>query len=490
MGRLVSRRPAWQLAVGGWCLAVLLACLGDNALGGRAQGERQADRAYASGGSRLCLPLTLRGRGVATQVPAPTSPPGSRTPSATPSPQVTSEPASPTAAQSATPRPTPTYICPPLVDRLRLRSIDVHPLEVKTGSVRSRTTSPIFVAPDSGVEGAHVAWADTDGSVHVTALDYYDLPTGREAMVDGDEVRGLVVHDDGVALLVVRGDSLFLVRLDEAGAVEFEERLVGGTPQTTVGSKWVDNWGHEARLVWDGERYSAYSGHTQYFGARGKHQGDLLWHFDAQGRRIDEREGWDWGCSHSLDLRLAHNGVRLGAVCLSDSFPTKGIHFHHREKQIRSEPSGDGAGYSAANLGGWVPVAGGFHLTFSSPEGRRSSDVGLVHVSNDANVAAVHWLTDTPDVEESAPHLARYGRAFVAAWTAGDEHRVAVVGADLEIADGPVAIAPTIAPRDDFVTLPNGDVLWAYSAGDRGTLHIARLEACADERVLARRDAP
>lgn len=421
-------------------------------------------RPDADGDARVYLPLAARDQDVLDRPVVPTAT-ATRTPTVAPTPA---------------PSPTPTvFTCPALETRLQIREIDVYPLEVKVKRGRYEGTSPIFIAPDAVGDGSHVAWSDTDGGIHVTALDYYDLPAGARFDLEGDEVRGLVVHEDGVALLVVRGDSLFLVRLDADGQVRFETRLVGGGAQDVAGNKWVDNWGHEARLVWADGRYAVYSGHTQQFGSRGKHQGDLLWHFDADGKQLDGRDGWDWGCSHSLDLRLAHNGERLGAVCLSDAYPTKGFHFHHREKEIRREPSGDGAGYSAANLGGWVPLADGFLMSFTSPEGRASADVGLIRVGNDASIGPVTWVTDSATVEESAPHLARFGKGYLAGWTADARHVVAVLDEALDVVEGPVALDAPMAARDDMVPFPTGDVVWAHAWDEYSTLKIVRVQACS-----------
>jgi hypothetical protein len=166
-------------------------------------------------------------------------------------------------------------------------------------------------------------------------------------------------------------------------------------------------------------------------------------------------------------------------VCLSDSYPAKGFNFNHDQKLIRSEPSGDGSGHSDANLGGWVPLTDGFVMSFSSPQGRASSDVGVVHVSNQAAVSTITWLT-TANVQESAPHLARYGTGYVADWSTDDEHDLVFLDDAYRVQDGPVAIQPHIAAKDDMVTFPNGDVVWAYSWEDRNALQVARLEWCDD----------
>jgi hypothetical protein len=339
---------------------------------------------------------------------------------------------------------------------------------------------PVMMATRPDRSGAAVAWADTAGGVHITPIDAQDQRSGTDLQVPGNSVRGFVAHDDGYAMLVVRGDEMHLVRLDAQGEVAFDKRLVGAVSQTVTGSKWVDSWGHKGRLVYADGVYAAYFGHTQYFGSRGKHQGDLLWFFDEDGERVEvDDTGWDWGCSHSLDLRLAHNGTRFGPACLSDAFPSKAFHFNHRTRVIRAEPSGDEMGYSAANLGGWVPTRDGFLMSFSSPQGRTSSDVGLISVSNAAEIGREVWLTNTAGIQESAPHLAAYGdRGYLAGWMADGVLHIA----EADAAEGAVrdaeSITAQIGSQDDFVTLPGGHVGWAFSWGDLTQLKIVRVRWC------------
>ncbi len=410
----------------------------------------------------LYVPLTSMGVDVADMPAAPTAPP--------------SPTASPTPAYTPTPTPKP---CGLLANRVEISAIDVSPFTVRAVNDRRATPMPVMLAVLPDGESGAVAWADTEGGVHITLLDTSGLRAGADLQLPGASVRGFVAHAVGFALLIVRDDEMHLVRLDSLGGVVFDKLVVGGVPQTTAGNKWVDSWGHKGRLVFADGVYAAYFGHTQYFGAQGKHQGDLLWFFDEQGERIDQQgTGWDWGCSHSLDVRLAHNGTRFGPVCLSDAFPKpKGFFFNHGTL-VRAEPSGDEMGFSAANLGGWVPTREGFLLSFSSPEGRSSSDVGLISVSNAGEIGRVVWLTETVSAEESAPHLAAYGPDYLAGWMAGGRLMIAETDAAEGMIREPEAIEAQIGAHDDFATLPGGDVGWAFAWGDLTELKIVRVRWC------------
>lgn len=434
-----------------------------------------APAAAQPGPSRIYLPLSLDGvlneEGGSVPTAAPTEPP-----TAPPTPEATATPA---ASPTATP-----YVCGPLEERIKVSAVDVSPKEVKTSPSRGRNTYPIYLAPLRD-GGAKIAWAELDGGVNVTTVDANDVQVADDIELNGSEVRGLVAHDDGgTALMTVSGVVLTMLRLDESGETIFENDLIGLQSQTTTGSKWVDDWGHESRLVWADGEYGLYTGHTQYFGAaQGKHQGDLLWHFDADGNRKEGR-GWDWGCSHSLDLRLAHNGTRWGPACLSDSYPQKAFMFNHREAMIWSEPTGDARGGSDGRLGGWVPLEDGFLMSFASPTGRRSTDVAVIKVYDDGGIGSPHWLTDTPGITEDAPHLARLGRdEYLASWMSNGKHMLVVIDEFGEVLEGPVETEAQIAAKDDFMTMPDGDVAWAAAWGDDEELKIVRVDACGSPPI-------
>lgn len=309
--------------------------------------------------------------------------------------------------------------------------------------------------------------------MHVTPLDGGDQRFASDATTAGSEIRGLVAHDDGSAVLVVRGDEMVLVRLAANGAAQFENIIVGNNSHQTEGDRWIDGWPHEGRLAWSGSGYAAYFGQTGNWGSQGNHQGDHLSMFTASGGAASG--GWDWGCSHSLDVRITHNGNRFGPVCLSDCYPGKGIYFNHNTL-VRDEPSGNCAGGSSASLGGLAPVADGFWLTFASDEGRASHDIGLVHIDNGGSVGTPVWLTNTDSVQETNPHLARYGAGMLAAYSAGGQATFVVLDSSGAVTDGPVTLGVQLPWGSDMTTFPNGDVGWAVASG--GGLSIIRVARC------------
>ena len=396
---------------------------------------------------------------------------------------------SPAATATATPQAKPTLrACQaPLERRLFTRpfGLDGRSVQQPRGG-GWWTHNPLITAPMDDSR-AWVGWS-ADDEVRYTPI----LGLGRRAGPDfvyprGESTHGGLSHEDGGGAALIRhGRIMSLVRWEADGSLRFDTELVG-TEGSGAGSKWIDDWPHEGRLIWDGEVYAAYFGHTQSFGARGRHQGDLLWLIDGEGRRLDpddlERSRhpwWDWGCSHSIDLRMVLHPTlgRLGTVCLSDAYPSPGFVFE-RSLLINQEPSADGNGGVDALLGGLAPASEGFALTYVSGEGRRSLDVALRRIYDDENdIGPPWWLTDSPDVDESSAHLARYGEDLLAGWTASDRLHLAVVSQRGVILEGPVAVEAKIAPRDDFVLYPNGDVGWTYAQGTRESLISARVQLC------------
>ncbi|MBN1608900.1 MAG: hypothetical protein JW940_19895 [Polyangiaceae bacterium] len=356
----------------------------------------------------------------------------------------------------------------PLADRVKVTTVAVSP-SVSLGQSRwgggewGSTGLPVILSTSpNGL--AKVAW--TDGTdVHVTPLDESDQRAGDDATVAGTQVRGLVAHDDGSALLVVRDDAMVFVRLSEAGAEQATLSLVGGNAHTSDGDRWIDDWPHNGRLAWSGTQYAAYFGQTGNFGAQGNHQGDHYSFISPEGTLMSG--GWDWGCSHSLDERLAHNAATWAPICTSDTYPGAGIWFNNR-REVSNEPSITNMG-EGTKLGGLVPAPDGFWLDFASTE------VVFVHISNDGSPSGRVTL---PNSSAAYAHLAAYGDGLLAGWGPDTSLTIAELDTNGSVTEGPVAITAQAGGLDDWATYPNGDVGWAYAWGDLSSLQIIRVMRC------------
>ncbi len=367
--------------------------------------------------------------------------------------------------------------CPAtLTDRIEQTSVSVAPdsVNMNGGGYFSRLTPPVL-APYQG--GAQVAWGDSSGKIHVTPINDLDQRAGQDVTQPGNEIRGLAAHSGGFAVLFQRGeDEMAIVGYDAAGNQTFDTLIVGNNSHDNEGDKWIRReWGDHGRLSFDGSRYAVYFGHVMNWGSQGIHQGDLLWYYDLSGSKTGG--AWDWGCSHSLDVRLGYDGQQFRPVCLSDCYPEKAIMYNHRAARIHAEPSGNCSGNSDAELGGLaVAPAGGFYLTFVSPEGRLSHDVAFVNVTAPGTVGPIHWLTDTAAVEESNAHLARYGDDFLVSWQGSGGMQMGLVDGDGNFLIGPEQVSVDFTQQTDFVNFAHGDVGWAHGAGSN--LVIYRVRYC------------
>jgi hypothetical protein len=368
--------------------------------------------------------------------------------------------------------------CGALAARVTSVQVSVAPAQVDVGNDWGWSANrPVMIAPMPNGR-LKIAWTTSDAHVHVTPLDASLSREGPDVVLDGNEVRGFVAHADGsVAVMVVRGTTMNLIKLKADGTQDWLEVLVGDPPSDTVaGSRWVDNWGHEGRMVWTGQVYASYFGHTKYWGAQGKHQGDRLVSTDADGGATWGPSGWDWGCSHSLDVRLAWDGSSLAPVCVSDCYSAKAI-LRSDATMLSNEPSGNCAGSSDAQLGGLAALpGGGFGFTFSSKEGRADYDVGFVKLSSSGTPAATVWLT-TGGGDDQHPATARMGTdRLLVAWRTQSGAQMETVSFDGAVQEGPVALPATWASRDDFVTLDTGDVVVA--GGNGQNLAVTRVQHC------------
>ncbi len=367
--------------------------------------------------------------------------------------------------------------CPAtLAERITQTTVSVSPasINLRGGGYFSALTPPVLSAYPGG---ARVAWGDNGGQIHVTPLNDLDQRAGDDVTTPGNEIRGLAAHSGGFAVLFQRGeDEMAIVGYDGSGNQLFDSLIVGDNSHENEGDKWIRReWGDYGRLGFDGISYAVYFGHVMNWGSQGTHQGDLLWYYDQSGNKTGG--GWDWGCSHSLDVRLGYDGQAFRPVCLSDCYPQKAIMYNHQAAQIHAEPTGNCQGSSNAELGGLATAdGGGFYLTFVSPEGRSSHDVAFVSVSASGEVGTIHWLTDTASEQETNAHLAKYGSNYLVAWQNGSGIQMGIVDGNGTFLLGPEQVSVEFNQQTDLVNFANGDVGWAHGSGS--DLVIYRVRFC------------
>jgi len=336
-------------------------------------------------------------------------------------------------------------------------------------------TAPLFATAATNGDTV-ISWASA-GQVRVARADATGALVGAEVATPGDHVHGLAMNGDSYGLLVANGaDELHLVELDAAGATTVDTMLTGNSDHDVVGSEWYaysSNFAADGgRLLFSGSQYIAYFQIFRRWPDMIAHTGDTLRFLDASGS--PQGGGWDWGCSHSLDVRLALSGGDLAPVCLSDCYAQKAILFED-SKLISSEPSGNCGGSSSAALGGLVAQGGSFWLTYISPEGRSSKDVGLAKLAIDGSLQDTIWLTDDA-VDDSGAHLVAFEEGLLAAWKSEGLHYLAKLDASGAMVGAPVEVTASFRDKDDFWSYPNGDAGWVVEDG--GSFSVYRYRAC------------
>jgi hypothetical protein len=314
--------------------------------------------------------------------------------------------------------------------------------------------------------GAAMAFP-SGASIGVVRLDGSGAPFGARVDVAGDGLWGVAAGGDAIAVLVSRGDELLLV-VTSGGIVTHEERLLGAVPHDVTNNEWFGDLLRAGRLDFDGTGWVTYSTVQRLWPDGVAHYGDTLRSFAAAG--TPSGVTWDWGCSHSMEVRLAQGHGTEGAVCSSDCYPGKGVFFEH-STEVFMDASGNCAGFVAQRLGGIAPVSDGYWIAWTSPEGRGSSDPAISHVVGGAPGAPI-WLSDAAG-DASDMHLAPYGTGLVVGWNEGGSGHLATL-------DAAGAVVGAIEPIDESV-LSGADDFFTYASGDVGFAtgsRIARLRAC------------
>jgi len=356
--------------------------------------------------------------------------------------------------------------------------------DTRLGSLLSLTTIPdargrgYLRAAPTPAGGAILGWLDDDG-LKVTWVDGTGRRVMRDTSIPGDALWGLSVGGGRwAAMTFTEPDILTLVTMNPGGGEVTQERLLGGVPHDVVGNEWFGRLIRQADLIWTGEHFAAYYTVNRLWPDGIAHYGDQLRLFTPRG--VEVREVWDWGCSHSMELRVAHNGSDLGAVCASDCYPSKGIHFNHRGGLIYEDVTRSNcAGRYGTTLGGLVPQGDGFWVAFTATEDRMSPDVGLRRVAGRGrSMSEIIWLTND-DVNDIKLRFARHGDALLVAYRPGRGDAL-FVRANL-ISGAPMG-APVAIPEvdlltaTDFFSYANGDVGWVQRDGEE--LILARLRHC------------
>ncbi len=367
----------------------------------------------------------------------------------------------------------------------------------------------LSVAPDGR---AMLAVRENNGTfVRVLKLDAQLASNGRQLRVWGQDLGGLVAHEDTSFTLLTRrddpGEPLLDTTMGDAygkaavlvrvrGTEElFARPLTGTSSITRTREPDARDCAPQlnGRLAWNGSKYGAYFAvhgcdgdpHEPYYG-------DKLVYVDGKGDYVDG--GFSWKCSISQGLRLLPGPNAFTSLCMSDGAPFAGLNLVTEGVEPRQlAPERVETGYSAGQFGSVIQLPSGNFMVGWLSRGvpddiaradrpnraeKPARDIALLQLGPDYRTLAPRtWLTETPDVAEANLHLAPYGpRHVLAVWDNIESLRCDVrtcwgtyTGTSARLLDlqgkfatPDVRIDAPPNSEQDLVVFPNGDIGWAF----------------------------
>ncbi len=311
-----------------------------------------------------------------------------------------------------------------------------------------------------------VGWHDINGDIHITPLTSGDTRKAQDLVIGPGRLYDLVAHDDGFAILLMQNNRMYIDKYNDAGARLFRTELTDSDDR-------VDSW-HAGKLVWNGFRYTAYFGIHGTAGFTEGHEGDKLKYIDGNGSI--EPGGWEWGCSHSMDVRILYADSEAMPLCISDCYPGKGLYL--KNNYLISAADGDCAGTTKARFGEMVVFTDYLALVYLSIDGRSNWDVIFNSFSKASpyGVRTERVVANTT-ANEINPKIIPYGsgRLLVSWETEGSTRTFSLVDIDGNFKTQAEQINVKAGPVDDFRSFPNGDVGWAYAWDSMNSLKVMRI---------------
>lgn len=355
-------------------------------------------------------------------------------------------------------------------------------------------------APDGS---AYVAWTDdADGRVLVTPLDASYKRAGADVETHSWEIGGIVARPDGFALLTLRDDpaassamsdnfgrAVTLVRY-QRGVEAFAVPLTGARaitqPYATSQRDGAPGYLY-GRLAWNGAKYGAYFiVQTALDDPQSSQLTDKLVYADDAGQALPG--GFLGKCTSNQGLRLWPEAEAYTPICLADQSPFPGLNLVIEDQPPRLLATEAAApGWSGGQMGSIVKLADGTYVIGwlsreAVPGGapdqtaREANDIAMLRLGPDRQaIGQKRWLVETQGVAETNLHFARYGQSQVLmVWDVVRDVRCdkmcfgTYAGTEARVLDreGNVMSAGMLSAvpnhHDDLVTLPNGDVAWAF----------------------------
>lgn len=381
---------------------------------------------------------------------------------------------------------------------------------------------------------AYVGWIENaTGRVRVTPLDEGLTRDGPDVLVDGDDIGGLIAHEDGFALLTRRADPGEMLRDPTDGSPAKAAALVRyreGRELFSVPLTGTDSITREAeprardcaagflygRLGWNGSKYGAYFLVRGCGGdPHGTSSGDKMVYADAAGAFLPG--GWSFSCTDNQGLRLWPERDSFTSVCFSASSRFAGLNLVTDGRPAL--PLGAeliANGYVTGQFGSLVKLGDGSYIVGWQSRGvgdaragslriKKATDIALIRLDAErAPLSDKQWLFETSDSAESNLHFANYGpdRVLVV-WDTLQEPECSyamcfgkyggtlagLIDHDGQLLSPPALLSAVPNTGEDIMVFPNGDLGWAYVAeAERHTAAPLPVTRSGELRVPVKRE--
>ncbi|TDR39768.1 hypothetical protein DFR29_115158 [Tahibacter aquaticus] len=318
----------------------------------------------------------------------------------------------------------------------------------------------LYLAPRS--DGSYwLGWSGSDGGGRISLLSGSSIAS--TFVFAGEEIRGLIAHDDGSFAALLRRSADNTLRLSRRSASNAQ---VFSTAITNSVAIVQQNTG-DARLAYGNGRYAAYFSVHGSVGDYDGHEGDQLTYLNDAGGIVSG--GWNWGCSHQMaGLVGYHAGMNtFSAICMSDCYASKGILYNNSRNLFAVDGGCNGTVWG--QFGQLAAADSSWKLAFVAQDrpSYPAQGVGLLNFTATAAVTpSVKWLTNTTGTSERDPVLARIGTTsperFLVGWRESAAFKLGVIDA----AGNFTVALETVAGigwgnRDESLrSAPGGKVAW------------------------------
>ena len=329
-----------------------------------------------------------------------------------------------------------------------------------------------------------IGLTDASGNGHVSVITNSDL--SELAIFTAQSVRGLVAHADG-RFAVLRWDvvakTMWLSKHQANGTETWKTNL---NTAIAVPEFWLG----DGRLAYGSGKYAAYFTVKGVSGGFTGHYGDQLSYVNDNGV-IQDNEGWDWGCSHSMAQLVSYHPQlsKFAPVCSSDCYANKGILVN--DNQMIYPGDGNCGGMASAQLGQLAVAGQSWKLIFNALN--RPSAVGRgigFATMNGSFQSSYIWLTNTNGDYERDPVMARLGTdlqsgRYLVGWTTTNDsvYRLGVIDNNGTFVRQPEEVSAagiTWGNRgDSFRTRADGTVSWVQGDANSTQLRLFRFDGSA-----------